>query len=47
MTTELPLPSEPGRSIQGVVDDFSPKGLTEEGESKRRKDLLWKIGYKQ
>jgi uncharacterized protein len=38
--------TEQGRGILGVVDGFSPKGVEDEGEIRRRKDFLRKIGYK-
>jgi adenosine/AMP kinase len=38
--------TEQGRGILGVVDEFSPKGVEDDGEMKWRKDFLRKIGYK-
>jgi adenosine/AMP kinase len=38
--------TEQGRGIFGVVDDFSPKRVQNEGEIKQRKHFFRKIGYK-
>lgn len=35
-----------GRAFLGVVDGFSPKGVEGEEDTKERKELLRKIGYK-
>jgi adenosine/AMP kinase len=45
--TEVSLAeSDQDRGILGMVDEFSPKGVEDEGEIKWRKDFLRKIGYK-
>lgn len=38
--------TEQGRSIIGVVDGYSPKGIEDEDKIKERKEFLRKIGYK-
>jgi adenosine/AMP kinase len=38
--------TEPGWGGLGGVDGFSPKAIEDEGEIKRRRDLLRRIGYK-
>jgi len=38
--------TDQGRGILGVVDEFSPKGIEDEGDIKWRKDFLRQIGYK-
>jgi hypothetical protein len=38
--------TEQGRGVLGVVDGFAPKGVEDQAEIGRRKDLLRKIGYK-
>jgi len=39
--------TEQGRGILGVVDGFTPKGVENQDDMKKRKELLRKIGYKQ
>ena len=38
--------TEQGRAVLGVVDGFSPKGVENEEDIKKRKELLRKFGYK-
>ena len=38
--------TDQGRSLLGVVDGFSPKGIETEQDVKERKELLRKFGYK-
>ncbi len=39
--------TELGRGIMGVIDGFIPKGIEDEKDIRRRKELLRKIGYKR
>lgn len=39
--------TDQGRSILGVVDGLSPKGIETDADIKARKDFLRKIGYKR
>ena len=39
--------TDQGRSILGVVDGFSPRGIETDEDIKARKDFLRKIGYKR
>ncbi|MHC4320956.1 MAG: adenosine-specific kinase [Planctomycetota bacterium] len=39
--------TELGRGIMGVIDGFVPKGIEEEKDIRRRKELLRKFGYKR
>jgi adenosine/AMP kinase len=39
--------TEQGRGVLGVVDGFSPKGIEAEGQTRERKELLRKFGYKR
>jgi len=39
--------TEQGRGVLGVVDGFSPKGVENDEEIKKRKELLRKFGYKR
>ena len=39
--------TEQGRGILGVIDGFSPKGVEDTEEAKKRVDLLRKFGYKR
>jgi len=38
--------TEQGRAVLGVVDGFSPKGIENEEDIKKRRGLLRKFGYK-
>ena len=38
--------TDQGRSIIGVVDGYTPKGVEDEEKIKERKEFLRKIGYK-
>ncbi len=38
--------TEQGRSVLGVVDGFSPRGVETESDVKARREFLRKIGYK-
>ena len=38
--------TDQGRSIIGVVDGYTPKGIEDEEKIKERKEFLRKIGYK-
>ncbi len=39
--------TDQGRSVLGVVDGYSPKGVETEGDVRTRRELLRKIGYKR
>lgn len=39
--------TEQGRGVLGVIDGFTPKGVENQDDMKKRKELLRKIGYKQ
>ena len=39
--------TDQGRGILGVIDGFTPKGVENDEEIKKRKELLRKIGYKR
>jgi len=38
--------TEQGRGVLGVIDGFEPKGVESEGDVRRRREFLRKIGYK-
>jgi uncharacterized protein len=39
--------TELGRGIMGVIDGFVPKGIEDEKDIRRRRDLLRTLGYKR
>ena len=39
--------TEQGNGIIGVIDGFSPKGIENEEDIRKRKEFLRKIGYKR
>lgn len=39
--------TQQGRGILGVVDGYSPKGVENDADIQKRKDLLRKFGYKR
>lgn len=39
--------TQQGRGILGVIDGYSPKGVENDAEIQKRKDLLRKFGYKR
>ncbi|MCK5570278.1 MAG: adenosine monophosphate-protein transferase, partial [Spirochaetes bacterium] len=39
--------TQQGRGILGVIDGYSPKGVENDADIQKRKDLLRKFGYKR